>query len=186
MGNISYRLSLKTISLFAVSCSGIGFFSSSLFYLLLCLTFNYTILFYLYTISYVLSCRIVFFFTEEQERVQKKTFTNWINSYLSKVSFLSSQCYSIYPTIYLSIYLSDFNRFTIEICISRRETFIFFLRWVLLIDPEVDILYIANILNMPNLMELFISKSILVYVRERERDLWSDILWFDESLSTAK
>lgn len=86
-----------------------------------CLTFNYTI-FYLYTISYVLSFRIVFFFTEEQERVQKKTFTNWINSYLSKVSFLSCQCYSIYPTIYLS----DFNRFTIEICISRRETFIFF------------------------------------------------------------
>lgn len=36
--------------------------------------------------------RIVFFllflnkFTEEQERVQKKTFVNWINSYLSKVS----------------------------------------------------------------------------------------------------
>ena len=28
-----------------------------------------------------------FFFAEEQERVQKKTFTNWINSYLSKVSF---------------------------------------------------------------------------------------------------
>lgn len=25
-------------------------------------------------------------FTEEQERVQKKTFVNWINSYLSKVS----------------------------------------------------------------------------------------------------
>lgn len=24
-------------------------------------------------------------FTEEQERVQKKTFVNWINSYLSKV-----------------------------------------------------------------------------------------------------
>lgn len=35
--------------------------------------------------------RIVFVFflnefTEEQERVQKKTFVNWINSYLSKVS----------------------------------------------------------------------------------------------------
>lgn len=26
-------------------------------------------------------------FTEEQERVQKKTFVNWINSYLSKVHF---------------------------------------------------------------------------------------------------
>lgn len=26
------------------------------------------------------------FFTDEQERVQKKTFVNWINSYLSKVS----------------------------------------------------------------------------------------------------
>lgn len=113
MGNVSYRLSLKTVSLFAVSCSVIG-----LLYLHLSHIQLHDIL---YTISYVLSFRIVFFFAEEQERVQKKTFTNWINSYLSKVSSLSIQCYSIY----LCIYLSDFNRFAIEICISRRETFFF-------------------------------------------------------------
>jgi hypothetical protein len=29
--------------------------------------------------------RFLFMFTDEQERVQKKTFVNWINSYLSKV-----------------------------------------------------------------------------------------------------
>lgn len=31
------------------------------------------------------------FFADEQERVQKKTFVNWMNSYLSKVSFCSFQ-----------------------------------------------------------------------------------------------
>lgn len=39
-------------------------------------------------------------------------------------------------------------------------------------DHEVDILYIGNILNVPNLMELLINKCF----RERERELWSDIL----------
>lgn len=110
-------LSLKTVSLFAVNCSVIGFFA--------CLLYLHLSYIQLHdipnAISYVLSFRIVFFFTEEQERVQKKTFTNWINSYLSKVSSLTSQCYSTS----LSIYLSDFNRFAIEICISRRETFVF-------------------------------------------------------------
>jgi hypothetical protein len=33
---------------------------------------------------------IVFMFADEQERVQKKTFVNWINSYLSKVSNLAN------------------------------------------------------------------------------------------------
>lgn len=43
--------------------------------------YSYLYLFFLYL-------HIIFLFvsiTEEQERVQKKTFVNWINSYLSKV-----------------------------------------------------------------------------------------------------
>ena len=33
---------------------------------------------------------------DEQERVQKKTFVNWINSYLSKVNILVTVCYKIH------------------------------------------------------------------------------------------
>jgi len=35
------------------------------------------------------------YITDEQERVQKKTFTNWINSYLRKVSVLLSIDYRL-------------------------------------------------------------------------------------------
>lgn len=46
------------------------------------------IYFYLYDLTKFLRIFsfFLFFIAEEQERVQKKTFTNWINSYLSKVS----------------------------------------------------------------------------------------------------
>lgn len=37
--------------------------------------------------------QFVFMFTDEQERVQKKTFVNWINSYLSKVRSLRKKLY---------------------------------------------------------------------------------------------
>jgi len=59
---------------------------------LCCLTFNYNYTKKLYVyqqFSYVFFRFLSIFFTEEQERVQKKTFTNWINSYLLKVSYLS-------------------------------------------------------------------------------------------------
>lgn len=145
VGNVSYRLSLKTVSLFAVSCSVIG-----LLYLHLSHIQLHDIL---YTISYVLSFRIVFFFAEEQERVQKKTFTNWINSYLSKVSSLSIQCYSIYVSIYrISIDLP--LKFAYQ---DVRRFFFPQLRWVLLIegsagrDHEVDI---ANILSVDEMHEI--------------------------------
>lgn len=35
-----------------------------------------------------MSLVLSFTFTDEQERVQKKTFVNWINSYLAKVSII--------------------------------------------------------------------------------------------------
>lgn len=138
MGNVSYRLSLKTVSFFI--CSQLQRHWPALSALVSHSITRYSIHNFLCSLF-----RIVFFFAEEQERVQKKTFTNWINSYLSKVSSLSIQCSSIY----LCIYLSDFNRFAIEICISRRATLFFFT--VLLIegsagrDHEVDIVYILNV-----------------------------------------
>lgn len=86
----------RYLSLFAVSCSVIG-----LLYLHLSHIQLHDILYTIFLCSFF---RIVFFFAEEQERVQKKTFTNWINSYLSKVSSLSIQCSSIYLSMYVSIY----------------------------------------------------------------------------------
>lgn len=166
MGNISYRFAFEDDIFICSQLQRHWLFLPACF-IYCCLTFNYTI-FYLYTITYVLSFRFVFFFTEEQERVQKKTFTNWINSYLSKVSFLSCQCYSIYPTIYLSIY-----RISIDSPLKFAYPdvrHLFFLSF----DHEVDILYIANILNVPNLMELFFSKC----VRERERESYG-VIFFD-------
>lgn len=142
MGNVSYRLPLKTVSFFI--CSQLQRHWPALSALVSHSITRYSIHNFLCSFF-----RIVFFFAEEQERVQKKTFTNWINSYLSKVSSLSIQCSSIYLSIYLCMYLSDFNRFAIEICISRRETLFFFT--VLLIegsagcDHEVDIVYILNV-----------------------------------------
>ena len=38
---------------------------------------------------------------DEQERVQKKTFVNWINSYLSKVSLLSKKIIIPLEIIYI-------------------------------------------------------------------------------------
>ena len=40
----------------------------------------------------------IFLFIDEQERVQKKTFTNWMNSYLKQVSSLK-EMFGRYQTI---------------------------------------------------------------------------------------
>lgn len=97
MGIVSYRLSLKTVSFFI--CSQLQRHWPALSALVSHSITRYSIHNFLCSFF-----RIVFFFAEEQERVQKKTFTNWINSYLSKVSSLSIQCSSIYLSIYVSIY----------------------------------------------------------------------------------
>lgn len=132
----------RYLSLFAVSCSVIG-----LLYLHLSHIQLHDILYTIFLCSFF---RIVFFFAEEQERVQKKTFTNWINSYLSKVSSLSIQCSSIYLSIYLCMYLSigfqSIRHWNLHI---KTWDIIFFT--VLLIegsagrDHEVDIVYILNV-----------------------------------------
>lgn len=97
MGNVSYRLPLKTVSFFI--CSQLQRHWPALSALVSHSITRYSIHNFL---MFLLSYRL--FFVEEQERVQKKTFTNWINSYLSKVSSLSIQCSSIYLSMYVSIY----------------------------------------------------------------------------------
>lgn len=47
--------------------------------------------------SYLLTDVVIVFlsFSDEQEAVQKRTFTKWINSHLAKVRCFSSECHNI-------------------------------------------------------------------------------------------
>lgn len=61
---------------------------------------------FLYSFLFVLHT-----FAEEQERVQKKTFTNWINSYLSKVSnFPYSKLFFILFLLSVSTHSAVYSR----------------------------------------------------------------------------
>lgn len=102
MGNISYRLPLKTISLFAVSCSGIGFF----FQLVLFTVVSHSITRYsIYTQFLMFFLFVSSFSLQRSKNVCRRRLSliGLIHTYRRWVSCRVNVILSIQLSIYLSI-----------------------------------------------------------------------------------